>query len=356
MHDLLQSQGWEAFQRSLGRRVWRVDGVLAIAIPLPFGHCFLSSPRYVVPARRPEESSTKDLAHAVRAIAKETGAIFWRAEFPSDLTPNASHLTPPRILRRLIEPEWTWRVACDRDDGALLVAMHPKHRYNIGLAERHSVTVRIASLPLLPSLTEGVGDGGGGVRTSGGDLDAFWSLLQETARRQGIATHPKQYYVSMFDALRRASDVKRPAHDADCRLYFAEHEGAPIATALVAYHGDTATYLHGGSSHAHRALMAPHLLHWTAIRDARTVGCRWYDFGGVEPHADPSHSTGRGSCKPQAGQAQSIQHPESGADWSGITRFKAGFGGEAVHHPPPMDLVFRRGWYTLLAALARMRG
>ncbi len=38
-----------------------------------------------------------------------------------------------------------------------------------------------------------------------------------------------------------------------------------------------------------------------------------------------------------------------------MTRFKHGFGGEAVHHPPTMDLVFRPNWYRLLSLLARLR-
>jgi len=121
------------------------------------------------------------------------------------------------------------------------------------------------------------------------------------------------------------------------RLYIAEREGVPLAAAIVAYYGDTATYLHGGSSYEHRALMTPHLLHWQAMRDAKAAGMRWYDFGGIEP--------------PKSAPSSELQ----ATSWAGMTRFKQGFGGEVVHDPPTMDLVFRPNWYRLLSWMAKVR-
>ncbi|MDO8599272.1 MAG: peptidoglycan bridge formation glycyltransferase FemA/FemB family protein, partial [bacterium] len=222
-------------------------------------------------------------------------------------------LSTPLVLRRALEPEWTWRTSLDGTDDALLARMHEKHRYNVRLAERRGVGVRRQPAPTMAS---------GASATFGDDA---WRLLQETARRQGISTHPRRYYETMLRELPQTT------------LYIAEREDEALAAAIVAYHGDTATYLHGGSSHAHRQHMAPHLLHWSAMRAARDAGMRWYDWGGVQPQIPDSR----------------FQIPNS--TWSGITRFKQGFGGEAVRHPPTRDLVFRPGWYRMLSWLARIR-
>ena len=73
------------------------------------------------------------------------------------------------------------------------------------------------------------------------------------------------------------------------------------------------------------------------MRDAKAAGMRWYDWGGIQA------------------PISNLKSQISNSHWSGMTRFKQGFGGEAVQHPPTMDLVFRPGWYTLLAWLAKIR-
>ncbi|MDO8425543.1 MAG: peptidoglycan bridge formation glycyltransferase FemA/FemB family protein [bacterium] len=298
MHDLLQSQGWEQFQQALGRQTHRVGGVLAVAVPLPVRGSYLSCPRAAC------ESS------AARALAQEVGACFVRHEGDG---------VSPRVMRRLVEPQHTWRVALDADSDAMLAAMHEKHRYNIRLAQRRGVAIRAVRTLSSPPHAPGKARGGVDVR----DFDACWSLLGDTAQRQRIRTHERQYYETMLDVL------------PDTHLYFAEREGTALAVAIVTYHGDTATYLHGGSLHEQRQHMAPHLLHWTAMRGAKQAGVRWYDFGGMSLQTDRN--------KPTA------------ASWEGITRFKQGFGGECVTHPQTRDLIVQRGWYTVGGALVRLR-
>ena len=52
--------------------------------------------------------------------------------------------------------------------------------------------------------------------------------------------------------------------------------------------------------------MAPYLMHWQAIKDAKEKGCKTYDL--------------HGRARPE----------DERSSWSGITRFKEQFGGEAV--------------------------
>ncbi|MDO8462850.1 MAG: peptidoglycan bridge formation glycyltransferase FemA/FemB family protein [bacterium] len=375
MDDLLQSAGWEQFQQALGHRTHRVDGVLAIELPLPLGQRYLYSPRG-------GEATSRQL-QAASACARKTGAMFWRGECSTPLATRNSQLVTPAVLRRQVEPQHTWRVNLEPSLDAVLAGMHEKHRYNVRLAEKRGVVVRTVSL--VPSSraersaversrqadgaadagrdfsARGLGrnddgrgglgrndDGGGGLgrNDAAGDFDIFWSLLRDTAARQRIQTHPRAYYETMLATL------------PDTSLFLAEREGVPLMGAIIAYHGDTATYLHGGSSYEHRAHMAPHLLHWIAMSHAKEAGMRWYDFGGVVP---PERS---GNLQVSTdGSSDTSRHQEDGglktsatpSSWSGMTRFKQGFGGEMVTHPPMYDMVFRSGWYTGMALLARLR-
>ncbi|MDP3770702.1 MAG: hypothetical protein Q8R16_00185, partial [bacterium] len=119
--DLLQSEGWERFQAALGRKTVRVDGVLAIEMPLPFGGTYSYSPR--------ASFSRKGSA---------TASVFWRAE-------SSDEGVTPRVLRRAVEPEWTWRTSLVGTDEERLVVMHEKHRYNMRLATKRGVVVRVTS-------------------------------------------------------------------------------------------------------------------------------------------------------------------------------------------------------------------
>lgn len=64
--------------------------------------------------------------------------------------------------------------------------------------------------------------------------------------------------------------------------------------------------------------MPSYALQWRAMTDAAAAGCRSYDLFGVPPSDDPNHP------------------------WSGLWRFKTGFGGRLLSSPGPVDIVLRR--------------
>jgi peptidoglycan pentaglycine glycine transferase (the first glycine) len=158
----------------------------------------------------------------------------------------------------------------------------PKTRYNIGLAVKRGVTVRLSR-----ELS---------------DLESFWNLAKQTSERDKFAHHPKDHYKKMIEMLGGAGTLE---------LFLAEYQGKVIAAALVSFFGTTATYLHGASASLYRDAMAPYLLQWDAILQAKRRGCIRYDFGGI--NGLTYHN----------------------ANWAGITRFKAGFGGAT----PPTEFI-----------------
>ena len=56
-----------------------------------------------------------------------------------------------------------------------------------------------------------------------------------------------------------------------------------IAAGIFVFHGDTAIYYYGASSsdREFRKHMAPYLLQWFAIGEAKKRGCTTYDFLGI---------------------------------------------------------------------------
>jgi lipid II:glycine glycyltransferase (peptidoglycan interpeptide bridge formation enzyme) len=171
----------------------------------------------------------------------------------------------------------------------ILAGMNPKWRYNIRLASRKGVAVR---------------------RAGEGELPAFYALLRETARRDGIAIHSLDYYQTLFA---HGRDYQAGGPGQELRLYLAEHEGEAAAAIITLFRGAQGIYLYGASSDRKRNLMASYALQWRAMTDARASGCRVYDLFGIPPSADPGH--------PMAG----------------LYRFKTGFGGRIVHRPGSWD-------------------
>jgi lipid II:glycine glycyltransferase (peptidoglycan interpeptide bridge formation enzyme) len=303
--DFLQSWEWGEFQRKAGSEVVRVQaetGAMAQLLrrALPFGKRYWYCPRGPL-------GGLPDLAK-VPEIAL---GVFLRFEPLSD--PSIALGTTALVKVHDVQPRQTLIVDLRQDREALMAAMHEKWRYNIRLAERKGVRVYVAG----PS--------------DASAIDVFWDLLNETTERDRFRAHGKEYYRSMLEMLSGdpASDGRtRPV----ARLVFAEHDGKVLAANLMIYFGTTATYLHGASSRERREVMAPHLLHWTAMTQAKDWGYASYDFWGIAPEGAENHP------------------------WAGITRFKRGFGGASVAYPGTYDLPIDRFWYALYSTAQRLRG
>ena len=191
--------------------------------------------------------------------------------------------------------------------------MRPKTRYNIRLAARKGVRVRVGGAD---------------------DLARFAALMAETGSRDGFGVHPAAYY-------RRAFDVFAPAGMA--ALLLAEYEGAILAGLMAFAFSDTAYYLYGASSDRHRNLMPTYALQWEAMRWARARGCQQYDLWGIPDEVGRNPS------------AYMEDDPPGRQGLWGVWRFKRGFGGEVVRYVGAWDFVYRPMTYRLYNLLLRLR-
>lgn len=223
-------------------------------------------------------------------LPKKTIFIRFDPPWINTAFPNRRALQKP-LYRAIsdIQPPDTVILDLEGDSESLLAAMKPKWRYNIRLAEKKGVTIHRISANDILSI----------------GIDTFWELYRKTAERDGIAIHSKDYYKGLFK--------KALEHGTDVRLYIARHENQPLASIIVLFFGNQATYLYGASSNEKRNLMPAYLLQWEAICDAKAVSMHSYDFYGIPPTDDPGHPM------------------------SGLYRFKTGFGGTCVHREGSID-------------------
>lgn len=182
------------------------------------------------------------------------------------------------------------------DDEALLGQMHQKTRYSVRLAYRRGVEVREES----PTAEA---------------IDTFYRLLRETSDRNEFGIHSAAYY----------SDFARVFSDR-ALLLVAYVDEEPAAAVISARFGREAIYMYGASSTTHRAHGAAFALQFEAMRWARKHGCETYDLWGI-PDQNPKTAHADGTRV--AGT--------KGDDWSGLYKFKVGFGGKISEYPSTLE-------------------
>ncbi len=293
--QFLQSWEWGEFSAVKGK-VWRLgvelDGQLVAVVsllkkPLLLGWSYFYSPRGPLMANGHKDVFAW-LCAEIKKLAKAERVIFWRCE-------PAKMLADKNLVQTIdIQPRQTLLIDLSQSETDLLAGMHQKTRYNIRLAEKKGVVIKHD-------------------RATYGQAGAWWQLLSTTSKRDNFKLHSQKYYERMLSL-------------PFVELWRAEYQGEILAEAIIAYYGDTVTYIHGASANANRQLMAPYLLHWAAIKWAKQNGFKYYDFYGVDERR-----------------------------WPGVSRFKLGFGGQIIKYSGTFDLVFVRLYYWIYQILRKLR-
>ncbi len=211
-------------------------------------------------------------------------------------------------------------------EGLLLAQMKQKWRYNIRLAEKRGVRVRV-----------------GGEQ----DFAAFYALYGETGARDGFLVRPFAYYAQTWRTFLEAQQVAdNPAGGV---LLLAEYPqtghpetgqpdaGLPVAGLLLLRYGRRTWYFYGASSERNRRDMPNYLLQWEALRWALAQGCRVYDWWGAPSAPD---------------------NPDDAMQ--GVWQFKQGFGAQLQPHIgawdyPVSPLLYRLYQEAMPAVLGWMR-
>ena len=169
----------------------------------------------------------------------------------------------------------------------LLARMKQKTRYNVRLAGRKGVTVRMGG----PD-----------------DFDMLYRMYAQTAVRDGFVIRHQDYYLDLWNEF-YGNGMLKPL--------IAEVEGEALAGLMLFVFAGRAWYVHGMSSGGQREVMPAYLLQWEAMRAAKAAGCTSYDLWGAPEVFDESDSM-----------------------W-GVYRFKRGLGGGVARHIGAWDLPVR---------------
>ncbi|GAC1626667.1 MAG: hypothetical protein NVS4B11_23440 [Ktedonobacteraceae bacterium] len=187
-----------------------------------------------------------------------------------------------------VQPLRTIMLDITSDETTLLARMKEKWRYNVRLAGRKGVTVRVAE-----TLE---------------DVQAWYTLLEATGERDRFGIHTLMYYIHVWRMFTPRDEV---------RLLLAEYNGQLLAGIFVGLFARQALYLYGASSNEQRQLMPNYLLQWEAIRWAKSCGACSYDFWGI-PETDAEDEA-----------------------MAGVYRFKRGWGGRIVQFIGCYHYVYR---------------
>ncbi len=296
---LLQSWGWGELKAHSGwspvrLALWHGDDIVAAAsvlrrtapgLPVRVGHLAYIPKGPVIDWS--DHLLCADFFSQLTTYVRKQGALALRMEpgetFAEDWV-SKLHMHPVSP----VQPLRTIMLDLAPSEEELLAQMKEKWRYNVRLAGRKGVTIRVAE--------------------TAADVDAWYRLLQTTGDRDQFGIHSSQYYLDAWHMFAPGNQV---------RLLLAEYEGQLLAGIFVSLFAGQAIYLYGASSNEQRQLMPNYLLQWEAIRWARQRGAHSYDFWGI-PATDAEDEA-----------------------MAGVYRFKRGWGGRIVQFPGCYEAVYR---------------
>lgn len=280
----LQSNQWVRFQNDFGikdhnisdRNFW--SNILEYKLPLVGKYFYI--PRGPVREKNIDDKELENALSDLIELAKIHKSAWIRIDNFDEKIEKALSNKNRKIVKAPhdMQPKQILIVDISWDEKDILAQMKPKTRYNIKLAERKGV--KIKTFNDLVHSKKGMND--------------FLNLIEKTGERKGINFHPKEYYRKMIE------DIDND----NLKLYLAFYKKKIIAGAILVVYDKVATYLHGASDNKNKNVMAPFLLQWQMMKDAKKMGAEKYDFGGVSMGEDDR---------------------ERMKKWSGVTRFKQGF-------------------------------
>ena len=311
---LMQSYQWGELMQRDGRRIMRVgvldnDQLVAAALiqfaTMPYvGAPWLYIPRGPV-VDDPTSPALPVIINELHRIARREHAAMLKIE------PNVEEGAPgwrDLLLERGFQPNpipthvrRSWLLDISPPEKKLLADMKRNWRYNIKVAERGRIEVRLASTPE--------------------EIAAFYRIYQQTSQRDDFTILPLKHYT---DILELFGD--------DACLFLAGLQDETLVGHLLIRYGDWCWDMFGATSTEHRNLKPGYLLHWKTFLWAKEQGCSMYDFRGIPEVLEP------------------------GEEMWNVYEYKRGFGGFSRLSLATHDYVYRPllYWPITLASRARV--
>lgn len=301
-NHIVQSQEWAEFKNVYGTETVRCGEIFYSKHRLPFSPYFVAySPKvnpFVIDWKKLKES------------LKSESCVSINFDVPNVIknSPDAKNAETIFQSRCIKSPKKTFAgstVILDltKTEDELLKNLHPKHRYNMRLAQKNGVIIERAE--------------------SLADFETFWNLLYATSLRQKYYLHPKQYYQKIWEVL---------SPKGMCYILTAKYNGEALSSWMLFSYRGVLYYPYGGSSSKSQNLFPSNLLGWEAIKFGKALGCTSFDMWGA--------------CKDINDQTD---------PWWGFTNFKLKFGGQLVGFMDSYDFAINAKVYKMFNLANNLR-
>ncbi|MDD3302608.1 MAG: peptidoglycan bridge formation glycyltransferase FemA/FemB family protein [Candidatus Gracilibacteria bacterium] len=162
--------------------------------------------------------------------------------------------------KKFITP-YTTLIDLSKKEKQILDEMKPKGRYNIKIAEKKEIEVIE-------------------VDKNTKNIEVFYNLMQETTTRDNFSGNKIDYYKIFLQTIKNSS------------LLIAYKDNTPISAGIFIFDKELSIYYYGASTNnkEYRNMMSPYLLQWTAIKKAKSIDSKYYDFLGIASPGEKNSS------------------------------------------------------------------
>lgn len=310
--NFLQSFNWGEFHKNLGKSIHRIgfykDNEL-IGIML----CIVEKAKratYLTVAGGPlinweDLDQVKLFKNTIERIARNEKCAFVRVrpqilenEENSKLFASLGFKSAPMHLHA----ELTHQLDLTKSEEQLLSEMRKTTRYEIRQAVKLGIKINTSQ----------------NIK----DIDDFYELQKETAKRQHFVEFDKKYLKEQFSTF---------VIDNQTELFTAFLGTQKLAQAFIIFYGEEADYHYGASTLDGRKYPGAYLIQWEAIKKAKERGIKRYNLWGVAPEGEINHR------------------------FFGVSVFKRGFGGQDLEYLHARDLIINPLAYKLNWAVEALR-
>ncbi len=173
----------------------------------------------------------------------------------------------------MMHPEMTWLLDITKSEEEILKGMRKTHRNLIRRAGKDGVEII--------------------QNTDEKYLKTFYDIHMETVRRHKFVPFSYDYIKSEVDEFKNNDQIS---------IFSAKYKNKIISSAIIVFFGNQAFYHHGSSLSEYNKIPSSYLILWEAIKEAKKRNKEIFNFYGIVED------------KPK--------HP-----WTGLSKFKKGFGG-----------------------------
>lgn len=294
----LQTKEWGEFRKEWGNEIDFIDKNLIILSKIPFT-------KYTIGTVMKGTDIARSHLAIFEKVGRDHNSIFIKFE------PNVLH--DQKLVdkykkmglvegKRLFTPTSFW-IDLLRPEDEILKSFSSKTRYNIRLAQKHGVEVKIDN--------------------SDKAFEKYLELTTETNKRQGFYSHTPKYHKLMWKHLNKTQKIKKSKNPI-ANLLTATYKGEIISTWILFAHDGFLYYPYGASTDKHKEVMANNLMMWEAIKFGKTLGLTIFDLWGRE-------------------------------EGKGFTKFKEGYNPKIVEFLGSWDLVINKPLYYLYRMLEKIR-